>query len=251
MSRLHTLPRLFVAPDQMEAAANSACPDMVCVMTPEQARYLGTVMRRAEGDKVRLFNDRDGEWLASITGLRRDRGTFALEERLRDATPESGPVLAFALLKRDATDMVIRTGTELGVTRFVPVLTERTIAHRVNGERLEAIAIEAAEQCERLTVPAVSEPVRFADFLGGWDVSRKLFIAAERMEGKPAEPAFAGAAPGDGIVVGPEGGFSPAELETALARSFVKPVTLGERVLRAPTAVAAALTLFDARIRNA
>ncbi len=257
---LHTLPRLFMTPDQ---AGQSVGPETTCPMSPEQARYLGTVMRRSEGDEVRLFNARDGEWLARIASLRRDRGTFILQTRLRAPAQEAGPVLAFALLKRDATDLVIRMGTELGVSRFIPLITERTVGQRVNGARLDSIATEAAEQCERLSVPAVAEPARFMDFLGAWNPENTLFTAVERLgerefseqpDKKPDEKqigTFAGARPGDGVLTGPEGGFSTAELDAALARPFVTPITLGNRVLRAETAVAAALALFDARIRNA
>ncbi|NHO32475.1 16S rRNA (uracil(1498)-N(3))-methyltransferase [Acetobacter fallax] len=259
MSTLHTLPRLFIAPEAPERAGESARPEMIRAMSPEQARYLGTVMRRGEGDEVRLFNAHDGEWLAQITSLRRDRGNFILRERLREAAAEEGPVLAFALLKRDATDLVIRLGTELGVSRFIPLITERTVGQRVNGSRLESIATEAAEQCERLSVPNIDAPIRFMDFLGQWPEKSRLFAAVERFDerdiadktGEKRPGLFSGAVPEDGILIGPEGGFSTAELDAALARPFVTPITLGNRVLRAETAVAAALALFDARIRNA
>lgn len=248
MSRHHTLPRLFLSPELLEAPA----PGTTCPMAADQARYLGTVLRRGEGDMVRLFNARDGEWLARIAAVRRDRGTFTLVERLRQPAEEPGCVLAFALLKRDATDLVMRMGTELGVSRFVPLITERTVGQRVNGDRLEAIAREAAEQCERLTVPEVAAPVRLPDFLGNWPAAQSLFMAVERLEGPDAQQeAFVGARAGDGILIGPEGGFSETELDAARGRLFVTPITLGDRVLRAETAVAAALALFDARVRNA
>jgi 16S rRNA (uracil1498-N3)-methyltransferase len=162
-------------------------------------------------------------------------------------------VLAFALLKRDATDLVIRMGTELGVTRFAPLITERTVGQRVNGERLDSIATEAAEQCERLTVPEIMTPVRLTEFLGAWHESKRLFVAVERLAERVAarespEDAFGRVSDGDGLLIGPEGGFSRSELDVALARPFVTPITLGSRVLRAETAAAAGLALLDSRI---
>jgi 16S rRNA (uracil1498-N3)-methyltransferase len=228
-------------------------------MSPEQARYLGTVLRKGEGDSVRVFNARDGEWLARIASVRKDKGSFTITEKLRPFIDECGCALAFALLKRDATDLVIRMGTELGVSRFIPVITERTVGQRVNEERLESIAIEAAEQCERLTIPQISSPVRLLDFLGAWPAGKRLFIAVERLENQTdtqktgtvlSGNPFADAGDGDGILTGPEGGFSRAELDVTLARPFVTPITLGNRVLRAETAVAAALSLFDSQLRN-
>ncbi|MFT8897658.1 MAG: 16S rRNA (uracil(1498)-N(3))-methyltransferase [Acetobacter sp.] len=253
MSAHHTLPRLYL-PADVPLTGEAVIP-----MSPEQARYLGTVLRKGEGDAVRVFNARDGEWLARIASVRKDKGSFTVTERLRPFIDERGCVLAFALLKRDATDLVIRMGTELGVSRFVPLITERTVGQRVNEARLESIAIEAAEQCERLTVPQISAPVRLVDFLGAWPAEKRLFVAVERLESQTetqktgsdlsANP-FAGATDGDGILTGPEGGFSPGELDVTLARPFVTSITLGNRVLRAETAVAAALSLFDSQLRN-
>lgn len=253
MSAHHTLPRLYL-PTDVPLTGETVIP-----MSPEQARYLGTVLRKGEGDTVRVFNARDGEWLARIASVRKDRGSFTITEKLRSPVDERGCTLAFALLKRDATDLVIRMGTELGVSRFVPLITERTVGQRVNESRLESIAIEAAEQCERLTIPQISTPVRLIDFLGAWPAEKRLFIAVERLESEAktqktgqelsANP-FVGATDGDGILTGPEGGFSRGELDVTLARPFVTPITLGNRVLRAETAVAAALALFDSQLRN-
>ncbi len=114
-------------------------------------------MRRAPGGPVRLFNGHDGEWLARIAILRRDRASLVVERVLRPQAGEPDLWLAFAVLKRDATDLVAQKATELGIAALLPVLTERTNAVRVNAARLAAIAIEAAEQSERLTVPAIHE----------------------------------------------------------------------------------------------
>src|SRR4051812_41963100 len=140
-----TSPRLFVP--------SPLAPGATVAATPAQAHHLGTVLRRGAGDLVRLFNGTDGEWAAAVAVLRRDRCSFAVGQLLRPQAPEPDLWLAFAPLKRDATDLVAEKATELGAAALLPVLTERTNTGRVNTGRLEAIAIGAAEQCERLTVP--------------------------------------------------------------------------------------------------
>ncbi|MDG6095462.1 16S rRNA (uracil(1498)-N(3))-methyltransferase [Acetobacter sp. AN02] len=235
---LHTLPRLHAALTREDAAENHEL-----TMTPEQARYLGSVLRRESGDEIRLFSAEAGEWLARIDAVRKDRGSFRLVRNLRLPAPETGPVLAFALLKRDATDLVVRMGTELGVSRFMPVMTERTMASRVNVSRLETIAMEASEQCERLSVPSVDEPVRLAEFLGSWPEEAGLYVAVERYRAETRDQ-FAKIRPGDGLLTGPEGGFSDTELDVLRSRTFVTTVSLGSTVLRAETAVVAGLALM-------
>lgn len=222
--------------------------DAVIAMAPRQAHYLGHVLRRQPGDRVRLFNATDGEWLVRIDALRKDRGSFVVEQQMRAPAPEPGPVLLFAPIKRDGTDLVVRMATELGAASLQPVMTERTNTARVNTERWVAIATEAAEQCERLSVPAIAEPVRLMDLLGTWDAERPMLAAIERAEQRgaaagtvPAWRARTDSAVQPALLVGPEGGFSPAELDLLRTRSFVVPVSLGRLVLRAETACLAGL----------
>ena len=211
--------------------------------TPGQAHYLGTVMRRAAGETLRLFNGCDGEWQARIIALRRDRARLAVERQLRPQSAEPDLWLAFAVLKRDATDLVVQKATELGASALLPVLTARTNAARVNAERLTAIATEAAEQCERLTVPRLGAPQRLPDLLAGWPAGRPLFAAVERAAAAPPLAPHPGPA---GLLVGPEGGFSPGELDELARHAFVKGVSLGPRILRAETAAIVGLALLQA-----
>ena len=228
-----TAPRLFVA------AALRQGDDIAA--SPEQAHYLGTVLRRASGDVVRLFNGADGEWSARLTIARRDRATLTVEHRLRPQEPESGPWLLFALLKRDATDLVVRQSVELGSSRVLPVITERTNAARVNQDRLRAIAIEAAEQSERLTIPVIDPPARLDAVLATWPPDRRLFAAFERFRTDTAERRVGGPV---GLLIGPEGGFTPTEREMLRRFAFVTPISLGPYVLRAETAAAAGQALL-------
>jgi 16S rRNA (uracil1498-N3)-methyltransferase len=225
--------RLFVAAPLAEGVAVTT--------SAAQAHYLGTVMRRRPGDAVTLFNGRDGEFHARLAAIRRETADLRVEQRIRPQAPDLDLWLLFALLKRDATDLVVQKATELGVAALHPVLTERSNSHRANLERLKSIAIEAAEQSERLTVPDVHAPRPLATLLSGWPAGRRLFAAIERSAAAPVAPADGPAA----LLVGPEGGFAPAELDALRAHPFVTPVSLGRRILRADTACIVGLALLQ------
>jgi 16S rRNA (uracil1498-N3)-methyltransferase len=228
--------RLFVSAPLAEGAEVHA--------TPGQAHYLGTVMRRGPGASVRLFNGADGEWQARLASIKRDRAVLAVETRLRAQAAEPDLWLAFALLKRDATDLVAQKATELGASALLPVTTERTNAERINAARMTVIATEAAEQSERLTVPRVVPLQRLPDLLAEWPAGRTLFAAIERSDAAPLRPRQGGNMAA--LLVGPEGGFSERELDALRARPFVVPVSLGPRILRAETASIAGLALLQA-----
>ena len=209
--------------------------------TAAQAHYLGTVMRRGPGDRLRLFNGRDGEFTARIASIRREHARLQVEQQLRPQMPEPDLWLAFALLKRDATDLVVQKATELGVAALLPIVTERSNTHRMNANRLAAVAVEAAEQCERLSVPELRAPQPLAALLAGWPANRPLFAAIERSAAPPIGPINGPRA----LLVGPEGGFTKAELDSLQQRTFVIPVSLGPRILRADTASIAGLALLQ------
>jgi 16S rRNA (uracil1498-N3)-methyltransferase len=223
--------------------AASLRPGEAIAASPQQAHYLGSVMRRGPGDAVHLFNGRDGEFAARIETVRRDRAMLRADQQLRPQAPEPDLWLVFALLKRDATDLVVQKATELGVAALLPVITERSNTHRVNEARLRTIAIEAAEQSERLTVPCLHPPQSLDALLSDWPPDRRLFVAIERSTAAPlSTPSYGSAA----LLVGPEGGFAPAELDAMRVRPFVTPVSLGPRILRAETACIAGLALLQA-----
>ncbi len=206
--------------------------------TPGQAHYLRDVMRRPAGAEVRLFNGRDGEWSARIGAIARDRATLAVEARTRPQAAEPDVWLFFAPLRREMTELVVQKATELGASRIGAVLTARTEHPRVNLDRWHAIAVEAAEQCERLTVPSFAEPVRLADLLAGWPADRVLLACLEWSDA----PLLAPVPPPAALLVGPKGGFAPEE--RVLVGRAARPVSLGTRVLRAETAAIAGLAML-------
>lgn len=217
-------------------------PDAMVEATAAQAHYLGTVMRRAAGEALLLFNGRDGEWSARVSMLARKQAQFVVEAQTRPQAPDADLWLVFALLKRDTTDLLVQKATELGVSVLLPVLTERTNASRVNEDRLHAIAVEAAEQSERLTVPRLHPPRLLAEVLAAWPGARPLFAALERDDAPPVHPASGGA----GLLIGPEGGFGPRDKAVLARHEFIHPVSLGPRILRAETAAIAGLALLQA-----
>lgn len=228
---MHGSIRLFVAAP--------LAPGIRLDAAPEQAHYLGSVMRARIDDVILIFNGMDGEWRARITQIGRGRATLTVETQTRPQPPDSGPWLAFALLKRDATELVVQKATELGAARILPLRTARTQLARVNLARLRAIAIEAAEQCERLTIPCIDELQSLPDLWRVWPAERRLAAAVERSTAAPP------AASAGGLLVGPEGGFTPEELDDMRRLSFVVPVSLGPLILRAETASIAGLALLQ------
>lgn len=237
-------PRLFVA----DAAL---APQAVVSLSASQAHYLRTVMRRGSGDVVCLFNGRDGEWAATLEQVSKGVATARCGERLRpqaeDRCPQQGPWLAFAPLKRGPVDLVAEKATELGVARLLPVMTRRTTAARINAARLAAHAAEAAEQCRRLSVPTVDDPVALPRLGAVWPAERPLFVLAEHGAAAPAAAVFsAHAGTPAGLLVGPEGGLDDVDLDALSQLPFVTPVRLGPRVLRAETAALAGLALWQA-----
>jgi 16S rRNA (uracil1498-N3)-methyltransferase len=230
-----SLPRLFV---------RTTLGDAVRVeLDAGQANYLGTVLRLKEGAELLLFDGRSGEWLARIAEAGRKRMTLSVERKTREAETIPDVWLGFAPVKRMQTDWLVEKATELGAARLVPVMTRRTVAERVKLERLEAIAIEAAEQCGRAVLPDIAEPLPLARFLEQRDAGRMLYFADEA-GGEAVTDAFK---PGPALILtGPEGGFTNDERTLVRAAPNSVAVSLGPRILRAETAALASLSAYMA-----
>jgi 16S rRNA (uracil1498-N3)-methyltransferase len=225
-----SLPRLFV--DQELVDARNVTVD---------GNYLVAVLRLGPGDQVKLFDDRNGEWLAEIVEAGRKRVTLVVDRRLREREIVPDLWLLFAPIKRGRIDWLVEKATELGVARLAPVITRRTIVERLNLDRLRAHAIEAAEQCERTALPELAEPQKLDAALKDWPGDRLLYFADEG-GGEPFAPAPGPAA----ILIGPEGGFTGEERAAIRALPEARPVSLGPRILRADTAALAAISLWMA-----
>jgi 16S rRNA (uracil1498-N3)-methyltransferase len=213
--------------------------------SPQQAHYLLHVMRARAGDRISVFNGRDGEWLTEVAETSRRSCVLACIRKIGDQRDVPDLWLVFAPIKKTAADYVAQKATELGARVLQPIFTRRTIVHRVNRERMRANAVEAAEQSGRLTVPDVNEAVELGRLLQSWPGDRRILFCDEG-GGTPIARSLAKAAAGPwAVLTGPEGGFDPAEREFIRAHPLVVPVSLGERILRADTAALAALSIWQ------
>ena len=218
---------------------------MAVVLDEGQSHYLLHVLRAHAGNRVRLFNGRDGEWLAELNQTGKRGVTAACLKQTEPQKPVPDIWLAFAPIKKTPSDYLVQKATELGASCLLPVFTRRTIVSRINEERMAANAIEAAEQSARLSVPEIRADVTLEKLLASWPKERRLYFCDEGGDAKPLAEAARGANGPAAILTGPEGGFDPAEREILRALPFVTPVTLGPRILRADTAALAALAIWQ------
>ena len=235
-------PRLFV---DAALATGESVP-----LEREQSNYLGNVLRLGAGDNILVFNGRDGEWQASIAGRKRpDSLTIGARTRPQDSLPDLAYV--FAPLKHARLDYMVQKAVEMGASSLQPVLTRFTQVARVNGERMRANVIEAAEQCGILSLAAVAEPMPLERFLGERDPQRLLIFCDEAAEVADPLRSLQGAPSGcNGIdlLIGPEGGFAEQERAMLLRQPQILRLSLGPRILRADTAAVAALALVQAAL---
>lgn len=228
--------RLFV-----EAALQ---PNASVTIEDEQAHYLLRVMRIGEGERLALFNGRDGEWAARVTATAKKSLELVVQESLRPYLPPPDVWLCFAPIKFGRIDYLVQKATELGAAVLQPVLTQYTQAERINDKRLLANAIEAAEQCERVEVPTLKPAVKLPQLLADWPADRVLFFADESGSGGSPQDVLRQVKPEKwGLLIGPEGGFSPDERALIARVKAAQAISLGPRILRADTAAISLLAL--------
>ena len=220
-------------------------------LSASQAHYLKHVLRLSASDCVVLFNGRDGEWLSRIDAIGRGCGSLEITFQLRAQSEEPDLWLLFAPIKRARLDFLVQKAVELGVSRIIPVTTDRTEVRRLNVERHRTNVIEATEQCERMTLPSFAEPQSLAAILNSFPEDRTLAVCAERGDApmlgdvlRAPEAAMQRWA----ILCGPEGGFTERELDALRKLPFISLVSLGPRILRAETAVLSAVTCWQAEL---
>lgn len=214
----------------------------------DQSRYLTRVMRLEAGAIVRVFNGRNGEWRCKLAGTPKS-ATLIPQGQVRPQSSGPDLTLLFTPIKKARTDFIIEKATELGVRTIQPVFTDYCQTNRVRTDRFESLAVEAAEQTERMDVPSIGEALALPKILSVWAPDRPLIFCDESAQAAPLanytkqlheKPA--------GILIGPEGGFSPKERQMLRSLDFVIPITLGPRILRAETAVVSALTLWQSQV---
>lgn len=213
-------------------------------LSQDQAHYLTGVMRLAEGAAILLFNGRDGEWRATLAQAGKRNAIAVCDAQTRPLQLPPDLWLLFAPIKKARTDFIVEKAVELGAARILPVQTRHTNSERIRQDRLQAHAVEAAEQCGATFVPEVTDLQHLDKLLSKWPDDRRLYWCDENAIGQPATvtPTTGPAA----ILIGPEGGFSADEAQKLRGNPNVTPLSLGPRILRADTAAVAALTLWQA-----
>ncbi len=219
-------------------------PGQSVPLSRDQAHYLFGVMRQGVGAEVSLFNGRDGEWQAEVVEAGKRAGVLVCVSQTKPLQMPPDLWLCFAPIKKARTDFIVEKAAEMGAARIVPVMTEYTNAGRVHRDRLQAHAVEAAEQCGGTYVPEVAEAVKLRALLDGWDPTRQIMFCDEALAGDtPGLPEMLDGS--TAILIGPEGGFSDTERKRLAGLDHAHAVSLGPRILRADTAAVAALTLWQ------
>jgi len=237
----YKMQRLFVETDLAKGGTIS--------LGREQSHYLGNVLRMREGGEVLLFNGRHGEWLARISGMGKKAVALDIVEETRSQPPAPDLLYAFAPIKAGRLDYLVQKAVEMGAGVLQPVQTHHTQLSRIGRERLEANALEAAEQCGILALPPVREMVKFDRLIADWEPGRRLIFCDEASGTNNPVPILGAIKERKlGLLVGPEGGFSEEERRQLHALPFVTAIPLGPRILRADTAAVAALALIQATI---
>ena len=230
--------RLYVAPDLRSGQQ--------VALDKDQAHYLFGVMRQVAGGHVLIFNGRDGEWLAEITAADKRAGTLICAQRTAPQRDAPDLWLCFAPIKKARTDFIAEKACEMGANRLVPVFTRFTNSERVRKDRLQAHAIEAAEQCGITSVPDVADPINLDRLLDDWPTDRQIMFCDETGPRPDAMDVLNASDTGPwAILIGPEGGFAAEEVERLNRMPQAHAVSLGPRILRADTAAVAALTIWQ------
>lgn len=210
-----------------------------------QSHYLNNVMRLRLNDRIAVFNQTDGEYIAEIIEQQKNSLVLRIQQQLRNPLAEPDIWLCFAPVKNAPLSNIIQKATELGAQKIVPVITRFTVVNKINHERSAAIAIEAAEQCNRISVPEIMPITNLKQLLTSWDKDRKLFLGDETGAGESAPKILCNIEKGQkyAVIIGPEGGFDKEELQLIKNKPYTTALSFGPRILRADTAAIVALSM--------
>ena len=218
------------------------------LLSKEHTHYVANVMRLKRGSNLNFFN-KDGEWLSEIIFLDRDRIEVKFLNKVKESSRPSNIELAICLVKKSPMEIILQKATELGVSKIIPIVSERTEVKELNFERANKIVVEATEQSNQLIPPQISEVTKLRDYLKNLDDSSKLLFAdvnsKENLKTEVLKEAKTLS-----ILIGPEGDFSPSERELILANSRVVSFTISKNILRSDTAVISAISLVNFTINN-
>ncbi len=213
------------------------------LLSKEHTHYVVNVMRMKRGSNINFFN-KNGEWLSEIVFLNRDRVEVKFLIKLKEPTTKSNIELAICLVKKSPMDIILQKATELGVTKITPILSDRTEVKELNFERAKKIVIEATEQSNQLIPPKISEVTKLKDFLNNLDSTTKLLFADVNSKDNLKKEVLI-EAKSLSVLIGPEGDFSPSEIELIRANPNVVPFTISKNILRSDTAVISAISLVN------
>lgn len=215
----------------------------------EQANYLLNVLRLKDDSQLLIFNGYDGEWLANLQQEGRKKAVLILQKQTRPQPAKSDLVILFAPIKVGRLEYMVQKMVEMGAGSIQPVFTDHTQLHKINDKRLAANVLEAAEQCGVLSIPEIKPAHKLTDLLAQWDPSRQIVFCDEGTQtNNPIAELNAQSAEKFGLLIGPEGGFSNQEREILRSLKYVTPIPLGPRILRADTALVAAMAVLQATI---
>jgi len=221
--------------------------DNQITLTSMQSHYLMSVMRLQPGDMISVFNGKDGQWLAELTSVHKKSCQIKIHNCELPQKPTPKLSLLFSPIKSESAGYIVQKATELGATSIFPTLTQRSVVRNVNQDKLNLSAIEAAEQCERLDVPAIHPIANLNQVLGAKEFTGSLILCDETLHHSSTLSKLRNIPHADNaILIGPEGGFSPEELALLHQLPYVLPISLGKRILRAETAIVAALSVYQA-----
>ena len=216
----------------------------VIALSTGQAHYLNNVLRKKDGEAIRLFNGKDGEWVGVLQNLSKKSGEARLDKQIIEQPTRAKRIhLIFAPIKKNRMDWLIEKAVELGVSEIHPVLTQNTEVRKLKTERINHQILEAAEQCERLDIPTLHDIKNLGTLFDGWSKDIEIQACLERYDAQPIQSAHKSTNQDIAVLIGPEGGFT-AEEKAHIAK-FATPITLGEQILRSETAVIKALSILD------
>ena len=217
-------------------------------LNTKQSHYLINVMRKKIHDTILVFNEVNGEFLAEIQFYNKKLMSIEVIKKIRNPEEKTDVWILFAPVKKTPTEYIIQKATELGVSKILPVVTERTITKSLNLKRFQDIAIEASEQCERITIPEIFPLQKLYDVIDKWGDKRTIYYADETMRHeKQSTNNFnkLSKAPRGAILVGPEGGFTMKEKSYLKQKKFIIPINFGQRILKSDTAVITGLVFWQ------